>query len=65
MIEFITAYRKSLAAAKETWIESTGSGGAATWDDYKRRVGVIVGLNDALKLFDETVKAYFDESTID
>lgn len=57
MIEnLVHAYRKALKEEIAQWVTETGVGAAADWDDYKRRVGVVAGLNRAMVRFDDLIK---------
>ena len=63
MSGLISTYRKQLSKEIEKWIQETGQGGANSWDDYKRRSGVIHGLQTALNLFNDIVKKSYEDDS--
>ncbi len=43
---------------------NTGAGGASSWEDYQRRVGIVTGLQRARTQIDEVFRQFIDDKEI-
>jgi len=41
--------------------EGLGKGSAASYEDYKSKVGIVRGLKDAIRLIDEVIEIYIKD----
>lgn len=61
----IDAYRMAVREKIREKEAALGHGGASSWEDYKRKNGMIEGYEDALSIFSELIRKYIDEEDVD
>lgn len=60
----IRKFRAVIDAQVRDVESSLGAGKAASWEDYRRQVGVIQGLQRAKVALDEVARKYLDEDEV-
>lgn len=64
IIEFVQQVRSDLDRAMMETASNTGAGGASSWEDYQRRVGIVTGLQRARTQIDEVFRQFIDDKEI-
>lgn len=65
LYDFVQAYRRQMAQVRIDIVSDTGAGAADSYEDYKRRVGLVQGIDTAVNLFNDLVKKYSHDSDDD
>lgn len=61
IVEYVARVRERLQRSLEELIHQTGTGSASSYEDYRHRVGIEIGMQRALDTINETYREFMQE----
>lgn len=61
IVEYVARIRERLQRSLDALIHQTGTGSASSYEDYRHRVGITIGMKRALDAINDTYREFMRE----